>query len=74
MMQTDVTCPNCFAGYRRIQLYSRASRPGEYRCLVCDQLLEVFDGKWKSPTGSRCTPCHPRGAPRTINIDAERAP
>jgi transposase-like protein len=44
MMQTDVTCPNCFAGYRRIQLYSRAGRPGEYRCLVCDQLLEVFDG------------------------------
>ena len=43
MMQTDVTCPNCFAGYRRIQLYSRAGRPGEYRCLVCDQLLEVFD-------------------------------
>ena len=44
MMQTDVTCPNCFAGYRRIQLYSRAGRPGEYLCLVCDQLLEVFDG------------------------------
>jgi len=43
MMQTDVTCPNCFAGYRRIQLYSRAGRPGEYRCRVCDCLLEVFD-------------------------------
>ena len=47
MMQTDVTCPNCFAGYRRIQLYSRAGRPGEYRCLVCDCLLEVFDGSVK---------------------------
>jgi hypothetical protein len=44
MKQTDVTCPNCCAGYRRIQLDSRQGRPGEYHCLVCDHLLEVFDG------------------------------
>ncbi len=44
MKQTDVTCPKCFAGYRRMQLDSRQGRPGEYRCLVCDCLLEVFDG------------------------------
>jgi len=44
MKQIDVTCANCFAGYRRIQRDSRAGSPGEYRCLVCDQLLEVFDG------------------------------
>lgn len=30
MKQTDVTCPNCFAGYRRIQLDSMEGRPGEY--------------------------------------------
>jgi hypothetical protein len=44
MKQTDVTCPNCCAGYRRIQLDSRQGRPGEYHCLVCDHLLEIFDG------------------------------
>jgi transposase-like protein len=44
MMQTDITCPSCLAGYRRIQLNSREGRSGEYRCLVCDYLLEVFDG------------------------------
>jgi hypothetical protein len=44
MKQTDVTCPNCLAGYRRLQLDSRQGRPGEYHCLVCDHLLEVFDG------------------------------
>jgi hypothetical protein len=69
MMQTDVTCLNCFAGYRRIQLYSRAGRPGEYRCLVCDQLLEVFDGSVEVAYRSRYTPCQPMVAPRTINID-----
>ena len=44
MKQTDATCPNCLAGYRRIQLDSREGRPGEYHCLICDHLLEAFDG------------------------------
>jgi transposase-like protein len=44
MKQTNVTCPNCSADYRRIHLDSRQSRSGEFRCLVCGCLLEVFDG------------------------------
>ena len=31
--------------YRRIELTSRAGTKGEFRCLLCDHLLEDFDGK-----------------------------
>ena len=44
MKRSDVICPKCNAGYRRIELTSRPGMRGEYRCLLCDQLLEVFDG------------------------------
>ena len=44
MKKSDVTCPQCGAGYRRIELTSRQGTKGEYRCLLCDQLLEEFDG------------------------------
>jgi transposase-like protein len=44
MRKSDITCPNCNAGYRRIELTTRPGVEGEYRCLLCDQLLEVFDG------------------------------
>ena len=44
MKKSDVTCPECGAGYRRIQLISRPGDGGEFRCLVCDHLLETFDG------------------------------
>jgi predicted Zn finger-like uncharacterized protein len=45
MKKSDVTCPECKAGYRRIELVSAGGSKGEYRCLLCDHLLEVFDGK-----------------------------
>jgi transposase-like protein len=45
MIKSDVTCPKCRAGYRRIELVSKPGDKGEFRCLVCDHLLEVFDGK-----------------------------
>jgi transposase-like protein len=44
MRKSDVICPECSAGYRRIELASRAGTKGEFRCLVCDHLLENFDG------------------------------
>jgi hypothetical protein len=44
MKKSDVTCPDCFAGYLRIELEFRKGLPGQYKCLVCDRLLEVFDG------------------------------
>jgi hypothetical protein len=44
MIKSDVTCPECNAGYRRIELISKLGAKGEFRCLVCDHLLEVFDG------------------------------
>ena len=44
MRKSDVTCPNCKAGYRRIELASIPGTRGEYRCLTCDHLLEIFDG------------------------------
>jgi len=44
MRKSDITCPNCHAGYRRIELTTRPGVKGEYRCLLCDQVLEIFDG------------------------------
>lgn len=44
MKKSDIICPNCHAGYRRIELASRGGQKGKYRCLVCDHLLEAFDG------------------------------
>jgi transposase-like protein len=44
MKKTDVFCPECNAGYRRIELFSGRKSRGEYRCLLCDHLIEVFDG------------------------------
>ena len=44
MKKGDVTCPGCAAGYRRIELDSGKGQAGQYKCLVCDRVLEVFDG------------------------------
>jgi transposase-like protein len=44
MRKSDVTCARCSAGYRRIELMTRPGTRGEFRCLTCDHLLEVFDG------------------------------
>jgi transposase-like protein len=44
MKKSDVICPKCHAGYRRVELVSKKGTRGEFRCLVCDEVLEVFDG------------------------------
>lgn len=44
MKKSDVTCPECQAGYRRIELQSKPGTLGQFRCLTCDHLLETFDG------------------------------
>lgn len=44
MKKSDLACPECNAGYRRIELISKKGVKGEFRCLVCDHILEVFDG------------------------------
>jgi hypothetical protein len=44
MKKSDVICSVCGAGYRRIELTSTPGTRGEVRCLVCNHLLETFDG------------------------------
>jgi hypothetical protein len=44
MRKSGVICPECHAGYRRIELDTRLGKQGEYRCLICDHVLELFDG------------------------------
>jgi predicted Zn finger-like uncharacterized protein len=44
MNKRDVTCPDCNAGFRRVEMSSWRSDPGEYRCPVCNALIEVLDG------------------------------
>ena len=44
MRKSDVICPECRAGCRRIELVSKKGPGGEYRCLICNYLLETFDG------------------------------
>ena len=44
MKKSDLMCPTCHAGYRRIELTTRPGTKGEYRCMFCDEVLETFDG------------------------------
>jgi len=44
MKKGDIICPECSAGFRRIELTTRRGRAGEMRCPLCDHLLEVTDG------------------------------
>jgi transposase-like protein len=44
MKKDDVTCPECGAGFRRLELTSRSGTRGEYRCPACNAVLEKFDG------------------------------
>ena len=44
MRKSDVICPECGAGFRRIELGSRRGTEGEFRCPLCDHLLEALDG------------------------------
>ena len=42
MRRSDIICPQCKAGYRRIEVVSGNGTKGEYRCLLCDYVLEVY--------------------------------
>jgi predicted Zn finger-like uncharacterized protein len=44
MKKGDIICPECNAGFRRIELHSRPGRPREHRCALCDHLFEISDG------------------------------
>jgi hypothetical protein len=44
MKSSAIIRPKCKAGYRRLELGCGRRTMGEYRCLLCDELLEVFDG------------------------------
>jgi transposase-like protein len=44
MRKSDVACAQCHAGYRRIELATRKGTQGEFRCLLCNHVIEVFDG------------------------------
>ncbi len=47
MLKADVICSKCNTGLRRIELSSLSGTKGEYRCPICQQVLEVFDGSKK---------------------------
>ena len=40
-------CPECGAGYHRIVLTPCKGVKGEYRCLTCNHVLEVFEGSFE---------------------------
>jgi transposase-like protein len=44
MRKGDVICPECNAGFRRIELMSRPGKAAEFRCPLCHTMLEVSDG------------------------------
>ncbi len=44
MKKDDAICPKCGAGFRRVELTSLQGSKGEFRCPVCDFVLETFDG------------------------------
>jgi transposase-like protein len=44
MRKSDIICPECGAGYRRIEVASGNRTKGDFRCLSCNHVLEIFDG------------------------------
>ncbi len=44
MKTGSAVCSECRAGFRRLELESEPGSKGEYRCPLCDNLLESFDG------------------------------
>jgi predicted Zn finger-like uncharacterized protein len=44
MQKGDASCPECGAGFRRIELTSISGEAGEFRCSVCDHLIEAWEG------------------------------
>jgi hypothetical protein len=44
MKKSDVICSECGAGFRIELTSSTPDTTGEFRCLVCNHLLETFDG------------------------------
>ena len=44
MRKGDLICLECKAGIRRIELSSQQGHVGEFRCPLCDCILEVSDG------------------------------
>ena len=44
MTKGDIICPECRAGFRRIELHSRKGLVREFRCPLCNCLLETSDG------------------------------
>ena len=77
MIKSDVMCPHCKAGYRRIELKSKPWVVGEFRCLTCRKVLETFDGTAnvafcltvqpvKGPENSAAMPTKPR--PRNTSL------
>jgi hypothetical protein len=61
MKKSDVQCPDCGAGHRRIELVSRKGPPGAYHCLVCKNLLETFDGSHEVAYRLTVNPERPAG-------------
>jgi transposase-like protein len=44
MQKGDLICPKCGTGFPRITPSSLSGERGEFRCTICDRVLEVFDG------------------------------
>ena len=44
MRKSDPNSSNCGTGYRRIELESQPGVTGEFRCLSCNEVLDVLDG------------------------------
>jgi rubredoxin len=44
MKKDDVECPHCHAGFRKIEVSSMKGEPGEYRCPVCDSIVDLNIG------------------------------
>jgi transposase-like protein len=44
MQKGDIQCPQCQAGFRRIEITSMRGEPGEYRCPHCRSIVERFSG------------------------------
>jgi hypothetical protein len=67
MRKSAVICPACNAGYSRIELAAGPGMTGEFRCRICDHLLERFDGSREVALRLTVAPEKPWGMEPLLN-------
>ena len=64
MWKSDIIAPNAAQGIAASSQTSGKGAKGEYRCLTCNHVLEVFEGSFEVLIRLTVSPKRPKTPPR----------